>query len=229
MNQKRILVITAVYFLITSFNFAQTLGSESFVLKTGDLLFQDLDGGRLSEAIETVTQGINNSHFTHIGVAARDSLNNIIVLEAVLEGVKYTPLKEFLNRSHDKNGKPKVLVGRIIPEYNYLIEPAINRAAKLLGKSYDNVFDINNDSYYCSELVYYSFFDENKNEYLFDLAPMTFNDPATGKTFEGWEKYFKELNIPVPEGKPGINPGGISLSDKINIVHKYGTPDGFTE
>jgi hypothetical protein len=50
---------------------------------------------------------------------------------------------------------------------------------------------------------------------------MTFNDPDTKAIFPVWADYFKKLSIAVPEGKPGLNPGSISRSDKIDIVYRY--------
>ena len=44
---------------------------------------------------------------------------------------------------------------------------------------------------------------------------------VNGKTLPVWEEYFNKLNIPIPEHEPGINPGGISLSNKIRIIHDY--------
>ena len=44
---------------------------------------------------------------------------------------------------------------------------------------------------------------------------------SNGKTMTIWIDYFNELNIPIPENEPGINPGGISKSKKINIIHNY--------
>ena len=53
---------------------------------------------------------------------------------------------------------------------------------------------------------------------------MTFVDPDTDQTFGIWTDYYKELKQDIPEGKPGLNPGGISRSEYINIVHYYGVP-----
>ena len=53
---------------------------------------------------------------------------------------------------------------------------------------------------------------------------MTFINPKTQKTMDVWRDYYQKLNIEVPEGKLGINPGIMSLSNKIDIVHIYGYP-----
>ena len=40
------------------------------------------------------------------------------------------------------------------------------------------------------------------------------------------EEYYSDLGVKIPHNKLGINPGVMSLSDKIEIVHIYGIPDG---
>lgn len=47
---------------------------------------------------------------------------------------------------------------------------------------------------------------------------MTFINPDTGEFYEGWIDYYNKLGASIPEGVPGINPGGISRSDKIKIL-----------
>ena len=195
-----------------------------FKLQKGDLLFQDLDCGKLCDAIEKVTTGINGAKFSHVAIVSKiDTDGKAYVIEAY-DGVEETPVSEFLKRSHDDKGNPKA--ARLLPEYQYLVSVAVNRAHKLLGKKYDTKFAMNDDSYYCSELVYdiFKYDDKGKDIELFPLNIMTFKDPETGKTMDVWKKYFKELGIPVPEGKPGINPGAISRSPKIRMVHAYGRP-----
>ncbi len=199
--------------------------TRGFVPQAGDLLFQDLDGSPFYEAIEKVTEGYKGADLTHIGLVAINPDGSIVVLEASLEGVCVAHLDVFLNRSLNRNGRPKVLVGRLKPEYRHLIQPAITQALALKGKSYDNLFDVQNDAYYCSELIYQCFQKANDNKPLFKLQPMTFVDPDTGETFPVWKEYFTGLGTPVPEGKPGINPGTISRSKIIDIIYFYSPPE----
>lgn len=197
-----------------------------FVLQPGDLLFQDLDGGPLCEAIEKVTTGYQGMNLSHVGIVAKDNNGNLIVIEAVSAGVEVTPLQTFLERSFDARHHPKVIIGRLKEPYRRLIPSAIKEARALKGKPYDRVFSIDNEAYYCSELIYEIFLRVNNNNPVFKLQPMTFKEPDTREFHPAWESYFAELGAPIPEGQPGINPGGISRSPVLTIVHAYGTPSG---
>jgi len=206
----------------------QTLiGSQTFTLQNGDLLFQDSDCGEFCDAIEKVTEGYEGANLSHIGMVIL-SKDGPQVIEATTKGVVMTDLKTFLSRSNDKNGDSKVIVGRVNETHSELIPDAVQYAQSLLGKKYDHVFDTKNNTYYCSELVYESFKYANGGKELFQLYPMTFIDPETKETFRIWSNYYNELGKSIPEGKLGLNPGGISLSSKISIVHMYGMPSGMS-
>jgi hypothetical protein len=196
-----------------------------FIPKEGDLLFQDIDCGPLCDAIEEVTVGIDGAKFSHIGLVVYDS-GSVFVLEAISKGVVLTPLNKFLERSVDSAGHPKVIVGRIQQDSTNFVHDAVNYAMKFIGATYDTVFSMENNSWYCSEIIYLSFKSAAHYEF-FKLAPMTFKSPGSDSIFSEWQLYFDAMGIEVPEGKPGINPGGISLSDRIKIVHVYGNPDGY--
>ncbi len=192
----------------------------TFNFQSGDLIFQDLDCGDLCDAIEKVTHGVNGRSFSHMGLVFYNS-DTAYVIEAIGRDVHRTLLSNFINRNKDSKGNPKIVVGRLKAAFQHLNAPAIKFALAQMGTPYDDAFIYHNKKYYCSELIYDAYKYANGNRPFFRLEPMTFKDPATGKTFPVWEEYYKQLNMPVPEGKPGCNPAGISRSEKIQIVQSF--------
>lgn len=188
-----------------------------FNILQGDLLFQDMDCGSMCDAIEKVTRAWAGSNFSHIGLVVQKD-DSLFVIEAIGKDVHLTPVSKFLYRSIDVEGNPKIVVGRLKSNHHALITNAIKFAELQLSVPYDDEFLYDNGKYYCSELIYDSFMYANNGHPFFELNPMTFNDPDTGRIFSIWTDYFKARNMEIPEGKLGCNPSGLSLSDKINIV-----------
>jgi len=208
--------------------FLPAMGQQTgYTPRKGDILFQDLDCGPLCEAIEKVTTGYRGAHLSHVGILDRSRQGEWVVLEAISPRVKATPLDTFLARSLDEQGRPKVLAGRMEKPYRKLIPEALRQVRELMGQPYDAVYQLEDGRYYCSELLYEAFKAANDQEPLFYLAPMTFKDPMAGHIFPAWKEYFRNMNEPVPEGKPGLNPGGMSQSEKLTIIHYFGHPENF--
>jgi len=208
---RPLIIVFVVCVLVSS-----CLDSDSpSVLREGDLLFQDLDCGDLCDAIETVTQGVDGKDFSHCGmiVAVQDTL---MVVEAIGNGVQLNTLADFYQRSGDKSAT--ITVGRFKDEFRSLIEKASRFALGQVGESYDEPFHLNNDKWYCSELLYESYKWANQGEQVFQLAPMTFKDPTTNEYFPAWVEYYEGLGEDIPEGELGLNPGSISRSNKIEII-----------
>lgn len=191
---------------------------QNYSYRNGDIFFQDINCGPFCDAINKVTFGYKEADFAHVGILIVDN-NQWFVAEAVSKGVVLTHVDTFLNRSLDNNKKPKVMVGRL-KNINSFVLPTIASVKPFLNKQYDDIFDITNDKYYCSELIYELFKDSNGNK-IFCLAPMTFNDPDTKQLFPIWKSYFDSLKIDVPESKPGLNPGSISRSEMLEIFIPY--------
>ena len=205
--------------------------NDEFSLQIGDILFQDLDSSPLCDAIEKVTPGYNDYNFSHIGIVVElgdpncinsDYIyeNDIKILEAIPEKVKTTRLDSFLNRSFDSDSMPKVVVGRLKKQYHFLIEDAVSFLKSKIGVEYDHYFIEKNNQYYCSELIHEAF----SKDSIFFQKPMTFIEPETEKIMDIWDEYYKNLNFEVPQGKIGINPGIMSISQNIEIIHHYGIP-----
>lgn len=180
--------------------------------QTGDLLFQNLDCGELCDAIEKVTMGYQNQSFSHIGLIYIEH-DSVFVIEAIGKDVHLSTIQEFLDRS-----KHPIVQARLKSDYQRLIPKAIEFSLAQKGVLYDEPFIYNNGKYYCSELIYDAFLNANNRQPFFTLEPMTFKLPGTDLFFPVWKSYYEQLGLPIPEGYPGINPGGISRSEKLNII-----------
>ncbi|MEZ4298348.1 MAG: YiiX/YebB-like N1pC/P60 family cysteine hydrolase [Polyangiaceae bacterium] len=191
-----------------------------FDLRDGDLLFQDL-AGRGATAIEVVSPGFNGAEVSHVGIHLWIGTVNYVV-EAFPPEVRLTPLPVYLRRARDELDRPRVFVGRLKPEYEHLIPDAVEEALSMRGLPYDRVYLTGEDAYYCSELVVDAFKYANGGAEVFPEHPMSFRDPATGAILDYWVSYYRYFGRPVPEGEPGSNPGELSMSDKIEVLHRYG-------
>ncbi|QIK60450.1 hypothetical protein G7050_11685 [Dysgonomonas sp. HDW5A] len=211
-------LLSALIFL-TSFS---PQDDTDFKLQNGDLIFQESCKGDMGDAIKDVTAGIAGYNFTHVGIVSIDSTTSeIYVIEATHPKVCITPLDEYLHPKGDKCA-PKSVVGRLKGEYQALIPQALDEAKKLTGKDYDDAFDLENDQYYCSELIYDILLKANNGTPVFPLNVMTFKSKDTGEYSPNWVTHFEKLGIPIPEGELGINPGAMSQqSDVIDIIHYY--------
>ena len=197
---------------------------EGFQLLPGDILFQDSGNYLLNQAIKTVTIGNSGARMDHCAVC----LSNNQVVEALPEGVVKTGMVAFLNRSLNHEHLPKVMVGRLAREHAHLIPKMLEFAANAVGQPYNGTFDMGSDGFYCSELVYKATKYANCGHDLFELVQMTFKNPETGETDPGWVTYFQNLGVAIPEGKPGINPASISLSERLVVVHTFSNPLSWT-
>jgi hypothetical protein len=209
------------YILFFLIPFFFSCAKQSF--QVGDIFFQDLDCGPPCQAIEAVTSGYQGAQLSHCAIITSVGTSNhdTILTEAIGETVTQTTLHDFLNRSN------KVFVGRLIDEYQYMIPDAITYIqTDLNGKPYDYIFDITDDTYYCSEIIYEGLKKADNTQELFSLKPMTFNEPGTDMPFVHWVDYYEDLGHPIPEGALGLNPGRMSRSDAIDIIHVYEKPTG---
>lgn len=198
-----------------------TTYNNDFKIKEGDLLFQNLDCGPICDAIEEVTYGIDSAKFSHIGLVVNIA-GKLKVLEAISNGVVITTITDFSSRSSDEEGNPKIWVGRLKPEYNSIIDNVSTAVPEVIGMEYDNEFLYDNDKYYCSELIYDLFKKANNGVPFFQLEPMTFKSISTGEMLPVWVDYYMSLGIGIPQDSLGINPAGISRSEKIDIVYIMG-------
>lgn len=210
-------MILFVYILFTLFYPEE----EEFKLENGDLIFQEACIGDADNTIKEVTSSIDDYLFTHVGIVYIDNRDSVYVLEATRPEVKLTPIQEYLCPKIGSDCSPKSVVGRLTADYQSRIPKALEIGLTLLGKGYDDGFILDNDEYYCSELVYEILKEANDGVPVFSLNIMTFKSQETGEITQGWIEYFDKYKLPIPEGELGINPGSMSKSNAITIVHRY--------
>jgi len=199
--------------------------ASAFRLKSGDLIFQESYNGSLGSAIKDVTSSIEEYQFTHVGIVYIDNDEAYFVLEATRPYVKLTPLSEYLYPNKEAGHYPKSVVARLKQEYQHIIPSALDEGMALLGKPYNEAFDLESDAYYCSELIFHILRKANDDKDVFPLNEMTFKSADTGEYSNGWITHFERLGIPIPEGKPGINPGAMSQTEVVDIVHIWEQTD----
>ncbi|MES2205074.1 MAG: YiiX/YebB-like N1pC/P60 family cysteine hydrolase, partial [Pseudomonadota bacterium] len=122
-----------------------------FKLQAGDLLFQDLACGKLCDGINSTTHGYKNTVVSHVGMVVSINNSEPMVIEALSSGVKLTSLNEFLVRSLDKDGHPRVMVGRVNDQTQALIPAAIRDAMHDLNAPYNATFSPDAKGFYCSQ------------------------------------------------------------------------------
>lgn len=209
-----------VVFLIASWVMLTTFFKANH-LEVGDLLFQDLNCGALCDAITGVTYGFGAREVSHVAVVVKIK-PSVMVEEAIGSNVHITPLSDFLRRSLDNKGNPRVMVGRLQLKYKNLIPKAVFLARQFLGKPYNEgfVFDNKLQKFYCSQLVYDMFRLANHGRSFFRVDRMTFK--KDGKTLRVWKHYFYSIHKKIPEGMYGTNPGMMSRSHNVRIIYFYG-------
>ena len=175
----------------------------------GDLLFaySSTTGKAISEA---TVHDATALPIYHVAIATWVN-EKLYVLEAIDEGVVLTPYDKFCERTISKGG---MLIGRLRDRSG--IEQSMSNAMEHLGKPYDNLYMIDTQEIYCSELVQLSYVN-GKGQRLFPLVNMSFHD-AQGRIIDYWRKHYAKHGMAVPEGALGTNPAQIAHDPAIIIL-----------
>lgn len=193
-----------------------------FHLQVGDFLFQDLDCGELCDGINSSTHGYDNTEVSHVGMVVSIDQGHIMVIEAISHGVVLTPLPQFLLRSIDESGHPRVMIGRGDAQIQALIPKAIKTALSYLNQPYNATFSPRKKGFYCSQLITESFLKANHGKTVFALYPMNFKLENSKAFPQAWLNYFKTLKQPIPQDELGSNPGRLSRDAHIHVVYFFG-------
>ncbi|MFA5327692.1 MAG: YiiX/YebB-like N1pC/P60 family cysteine hydrolase [Prolixibacteraceae bacterium] len=201
----------AVIFLSLVSLFACTQPAPKIKLQTGDILFRGAASGKISEAIDKVTQTSGATHFSHVGLVEVSDTGTVVLHASPEGGTCVVSLHEFL---HPEGDSVRVLAYRLKKEWKKTIPAALVKAKQMLGKPYNFSYILSDTAHYCSEFVYLAFAADS----VFTLEPMTFKDPAIGNFPPAWVEYYQKMGLEIPEGKPGCNPNGLAASDKLEQI-----------
>ncbi|MGQ1889938.1 YiiX/YebB-like N1pC/P60 family cysteine hydrolase [Thermophagus sp. OGC60D27] len=183
--------------------------SDNIGLRTGDLLFRGKTDSGLSEAIDEVTNTVEENHFSHVGLVELVGKDIYVVHADYESGVCKQPLDSFLM---DEDGNLQYTIAyRLRDEFSGSINEAVRRANSVIGQPYNESYVVEDTGFYCSELIWWAFLRDS----VFSLEPMTFKNPQTGEFPEAWLIHYQKLGIEIPEGKPGCNPNGMATSEEI--------------
>ena len=149
----------------------------------------------------TVRDGRLNAN--HVGIAHRDDDGRLAVVEArPARGVVITPVDTFLARAQGQ-----VVVKRLVDTCG--VAAMVSRAMTYVGRPYDDLFMLDEQEVYCSELVWLS--------YVRPDGRRVFDD-VEGNILDFWTKYYASRGIRVPAGAPGTNPSQLSASTQLTTV-----------
>lgn len=116
-----------------------------YVPKDGDLIFHTSQS-RQSKAIQSVTR----SRFSHMGIVFLK--RGVPYVYEAVGPVKYTPLKEWIDRGVDGRYSVKRLASSRLSAAQ--VTALKSAASKYEGREYDSFFDWSDKQIYCSELAW---------------------------------------------------------------------------
>jgi len=175
----------------------------------GDLLFaySTTAGRAISDATVHDTTA---PPIYHVAIATWVN-DKLYALEAIDEGVTLTPYDTFKQRTMSKGG---MLIGRLRDRSG--IDQSVSNALEHLGKPYDDLYMIDTQEIYCSELVQLSYVN-GSGQRLFPLINMSFHDQQ-GHILDYWREHYAKRGMAVPEGALGTNPAQIARDPAVEIL-----------
>lgn len=175
----------------------------------GDLLFaySSTAGRAISDATVHDSTALP---IYHVAIATWVG-DKLYALEAIDEGVVLTPYDKFQERTTSKGG---ILIGRLHDRSG--VDQSVSNAMEHLGKPYDDLYMIDTQEIYCSELVQLSYVN-GKGQRLFPLINMSFHN-AQGRILDYWREHYAKRGMAVPEGALGTNPAQIANDPAVEII-----------
>jgi len=195
--------------------------SKTSTLKNGDILFCGTTNSDLSDAINTVTQTEEAHNYSHMGILSSTGSTPTVIHAYPEKGVCEEPLDTFIKHREEEGSE--VYAYRIESLGTKALLKAVETARALVGKPYNDSYIISKgqESYYCSQLAHDAF----ASEEVFKLYPMDFKAPGTDSFYNTWIEYYEDLNIEIPQGKPGCNPNKMATNERLIPIGKLSLVD----
>ena len=187
-----------------------TISSFAHEFKVGDLIFTTYRPCYVCHVIEDET----GSPYSHVGLVVKVSKEKILIADS-LGKVKTSTVEEFVEKSaladlyriDFSNLKQSYSVFEKLIYTDYL--------ENYSGLLYDKYFDWENSDENGEELLYCSEFIVKILDPYFKIPvgtkPMNYT-----KNYDFWLRYFGE--IPIPQDKPGMNPGALARKPQFKFV-----------
>ena len=206
----RPVILLILYLIATTASQAQGQCNESQILE-GDLLFATSETAGRAITLATV-HDTTAPLIYHVAIATWMN-GNLYALEAIDEGVVLTPYDKFVERTLKKG---TMIVGRLHDRSG--VDQSVSNAMQHLGKPYDDLYMIDTQEIYCSELVQLSYVN-GSGQRLFPLINMSFHD-AQGRILDYWREHYAKHGMAVPEGALGTNPAQIASDPAVTIISR---------
>lgn len=179
---------------------------------TGDLVFIGNSSSDLSGAIDAVTKTSQNTSFSHMGLIVVEDHSTKVIHSNSYKGVCIESLDSF--RLNSATSRDSLYIFRIDKEINW--ERVLTKADGVIGDSYNRTYVMEDEGFYCSELIYYLL----EQDSVFKLNPMTFLNPETDQYHQTWVDYYEKLGLEIPQGKLGCNPNGMANNPLLQLITK---------
>ncbi len=168
----------------------------------GDVLFQSLPHGALTNAIE----GSTHSPWSHCGIVARER-DQWVVYEAY-GSVQHVPLDTFWKRTR----RHQFAVYRWKQPHDAQINDILAAVRTRVGLPYDAKYEMDDEKIYCSELIYKAFHDVT-GQPMGDLVRLD------DLNWQPYEQTIRQLEGgPPPLDRMMITPRGLSEAPQLYRV-----------
>ncbi len=177
---------------------------DGYTPREGDILFQSLPNSPLIDAIE----GASKSPYSHCGIVSLVD-GKWIVYQAIGK-VQATPINEFILQARDK----KMDAYRFDDDHEKHIAEVISKVKNYLDRPYDFRYRMDDETIYCSELIYKAFRDATNGKELGELTRLGDLD---------WQPHEEVITFleqgPVPLDRMMITPKHLSEANQLECVY----------